>query len=129
MSSQLSFCPKCNSLLEIVKEDDEVLMKCPICTYAHNLLEGHLLRSNKLKENGNVSKLPFSMIYDDTIKHSAKIVCKEQACPSNDEEQWGNLTEDKSIRIQPDIMIINHNDPNRISTYVCRICGQVTRPT
>jgi DNA-directed RNA polymerase subunit M/transcription elongation factor TFIIS len=126
MEPQDIFCPTCKALL-VTDNEGEVSKKCPICSFTRPIEQRHLLRSNKFKDHGNAIELPYGMLYDDAVKRSTKIACQDEECPSKDIEQWGNMTTN-NIRIQPDTMIINYNDRNRVATYVCRICGLVYKP-
>lgn len=109
------------------KEDDQVYMMCPTCSHREVMNECHIIRSTQLKTRQASSFLPFAMIYDAAVPRSTKVKCPEASCPTQDPEQWGSLTE-RNIRVQPDVMITNYTDPDRVSTYVCRICGAVFRP-
>lgn len=122
-----SFCPKCETLMTTEKEDDQVYMMCPTCSFREAMTECHMIRSTRLKTQRTGTSLPFAMIYDDAVQRSAKVRCPGIECPSRDPTQWGSLT-DRNIRVQPDVMVTNYTDPDRVSTYVCRICGAVFRP-
>ena len=126
MSSQLSFCPDCQSLLT-TESDEKVYLKCPSCAYVKDLEGCHLLHSNRIKDSALSNHLPYTTIYDATIKRSTKVRCINGQCPSLDPTQWGQPL-DNGIIVQPDVMLMNYNDPDRISTYICRVCGQVFRP-
>lgn len=124
---KLSFCPKCETLMTTQKEDDQVYQMCSTCEYKEVMNECHMIRSTELKTQRTGTTLPFAMIYDDAVQRSTKVMCSFVDCPSHDPSRWGELTE-RNIRIQPDVMVTNYTDPDRVSTYVCRICGTVFRP-
>lgn len=124
----LLFCPNCQTLLD-TERSDTVFLKCPSCDYTKELTEGHLLHSNKLTKSTDAvtAELPFAMIYDRAVKRSTKVKCPAVDCASNDSTQWGKYT-DNGVRIQPETMLINYQDPDRVSTYVCRVCANIYRP-
>lgn len=142
----LNYCPNCESLLDI-RNDGDITLKCPTCDYSKPMDQGrHLVHSNKFTNQQSNVDLPYGMIFDSTVKRSAKVRCCNADCPSSDITQWGKefyaraddgyadsdapseLKWSKNVRIQPDNMIINFTDPDRISTYVCRVCGSISRP-
>ena len=125
----LSFCPNCQTLLD-TERDEKVYLKCPSCSYTQDLKVGHLLHSNKLTTKGQPSgtiELPYAMIFDSAVKRTTKVKCVSSECLSNVLSKWGTFT-DRGILIQPDTMVINFQDPDRISTYICRVCGNIFRP-
>ena len=67
------------------------------------------------------------MIFDSAVKRTAKVICTNTECQTLNPDMWGQLTQ-RGIRIQPDTQVINFQDPDRVSTYVCRICGNIFRP-
>ena len=126
MSSQLAFCPHCQSLL-LTEREEEVFLKCPTCTYTGKLGGLHLLHGNRLKDSGLTTQLPYTTIFDSTTKRTTRVSCLNASCPSLDPAKWGTKTE-TGIVVQPDVIMINYTDPDRVSTYICRVCGHVFRP-
>lgn len=127
-ASQLSFCPDCQTLLQ-TERDTTVVHKCPNCTYETEIKGLHLIHNIKFKETGSVvSHIPTSTVHDAAVKRTTRVQCKNAECPSLDIQQWGNISLTHGFKIEPNTMIINYNDPNRISTYICRICDHIFRP-
>jgi len=122
------FCPECHTLLltEVDEETKSVHLKCPNCVYKQEITGQHMLYSMRL-QGGAASHVPYGTIFDSAVKRSARVACRNEACPSLDPEQRGRVN-DAGIVIQPDVVIINYNDPEeRRSTYICRICGTMFR--
>jgi DNA-directed RNA polymerase subunit M/transcription elongation factor TFIIS len=124
----LEFCQKCQTLL-LTKKDEAgaVLLKCPNCEYYREINGRHIIHSNKFKDDRSTKQVPYCTIYDSAVKRTTRISCKNNECPSLDEEQWGTET-DRGIRVEPNVMIATVYDADRVSTYICRICGLVFRP-
>lgn len=94
---------------------------CEQCNYKEPM------KSRKLKStiyiSSNRTDAGDSIIYDQALKSTSKVMCANKACPSRDINKWGTYTP-SGFRIQPDMAIMNYNDrSNRVNTYVCRICG------
>lgn len=128
MSTHLNFCPKCGSLLNVSKDEaDKIGMTCMSCDYTRDIEDCALLHVNVIEDSSKGS-LNYSMIYDSAVRRTANVVCMSEKCPSNDAKKWGTRG-DNGILIQPDLMIINFNDVDRKSTYICRICGSTFQPS
>ena len=122
----LKFCKSCQTLLDTapITEGDTpaVKLNCTNCGITEDVESVHTMHSNTYKTTGTTLKLSNAALYDPAVKRSSRITCTVADCPANDPSKWGTLT-DKNIRVQPEVMIINYNDANRVSTYICRTCG------
>ena len=131
MTSELSFCEQCNTLLPPLPELDSgdaglVKLRCTNCPYEKKVDGSHVVYSHNIKSKANVSIIDMSTIYDSAVKRTSRVSCPVLSCKANNPEFWGTLNEN-GIVIQPDIMVINYNDANRVSTYLCRTCGNVSK--
>lgn len=123
----LEFCPKCQTLLLTEKDESDVFLKCPNCQYHRDIDGLHLIHSNKFKDDRSTRQVPFSTIYDNAVKRTTRVPCRNADCPSLDKDKWGTDTE-RGIKVEPNVMIATVYDVNRVATYICRICGDVFRP-
>lgn len=123
----LEFCPKCLTLLLTEKDESDVFLKCPNCEYRREIDGRHLIHSNKFKDDRTTRQVPFCTIYDNAVKRTTRVPCRNKDCPSLDREKWGTDT-DRGIKVEPNVMIANVYDINRVATYICRICRHVFRP-
>lgn len=123
----LEFCPKCQTLLITEKDDTEVLLKCNNCEYTKEITTRHTIHSNKHKDDHANRVIPYSTIYDDAVKRTTRVICKNSDCPSLNLERWGTVTEN-GIKVEPNVIVSTVYDPDKIATYICRICGHIFRP-
>ena len=134
MTSELSFCEQCNTLLPPLPELDSgdaggfigVKLRCTNCPYEKKVDGNHVVYSHNIKSKANTSSIDMATIYDSAVKRTSRVSCPVPECKANNPEHWGSLNEN-GIVIQPDIMVINYNDSNRVSTYLCRTCGNVSK--
>jgi DNA-directed RNA polymerase subunit M/transcription elongation factor TFIIS len=123
----LEFCPKCQTLLLTEKYENDVLLKCPNCEYSRPIAGLHTIHSNKFKGSGTTTNVPFATIYDSAVKRTTRVPCQNTTCPSLDQTRWGSNT-DRGIKVEPNVMISTIYNADRITTYICRVCGKIFGP-
>ena len=133
MSSELQFCKHCNTLLVSEPLEDDgtstpkgVRMKCTNCSYERDVQGNHIIYSHNIKAKNNTTIIDMATLYDSAVKRTSRTRCPIPDCKANNPEYWGQLN-DKGIIIQPDVMVINYSDTNRISTFLCRTCGSMSK--
>lgn len=135
--SSVEFCPKCKTLLETKKQaEGAVTLKCTNCDYTSNITGRHMIRSKIYKDEHTATKIPYATIYDPAIRHTTRIKCLNERCPSLDSNNWGKtLSElnvpdlvDRGFKVEPKVMISTVYDTDRVATYICCICGYTFRP-
>ena len=126
-----SFCKHCGTLLKsnIIDENgtNKIVLQCSNCTYKQDVEQNYTIQYNS-KINTQTSMLDMATLYDPAIKRSCKVKCPSTECDANNPESWG-LRNKSGILIQPDTMIVNYNDINRVSTFICRVCNKTHRPS
>jgi DNA-directed RNA polymerase subunit M/transcription elongation factor TFIIS len=125
--SDLAFCPKCDTMMSAHNEGSVKLL-CSNCGYMDNIVGSKLmLRQNHTKTV--VRNMDPAMIYDKALKKTAIVAaqCPNDACDSRDPAKWGIKNEYGKV-IAPDVAITNFFSEDRITTYICCICGQTFSP-
>jgi len=124
----LEFCPKCQTLLSTEKDEADVLLKCSNCDYTRPISGLHMIHSNKHKAGAHTTKqVPYATVYDDAVTRTTRIKCRNEDCASLDPGKWGSTTE-RGFKVEPSVLVATAYDPDRIATYICRICGHIFRP-
>jgi DNA-directed RNA polymerase subunit M/transcription elongation factor TFIIS len=124
-----SFCPDCQTLLSTNKDDAEgsVLLKCPNCNFSRPIETLHIIHSNTFKDDHGTQHIPYATIFDPAVKRTTRVPCSDSECPTRDPAKWGTFNE-RGIKVEPSVLIATVYDPNRLATYVCRICGNIFKP-
>jgi len=87
-----------------------------------------MIHSNKHKAGAHTTKqVPYATVYDDAVTRTTRIKCRNEDCASLDPGKWGSTTE-RGFKVEPSVLVATAYDPDRIATYICRICGHIFRP-
>lgn len=132
----LNFCDKCNNIMsyrEVENSDGEKSLElhCSSCKFSKSAknAQGGPLRGVILSmKHGTHLKLPLNeaLQYDTTQRLTKHVSCANKDCVSNDVSKWGMLQSGGApVIIQPDVMMANYFDENRILTYICHMCGHM----
>ena len=132
MSSELQFCKQCSTLLVSQPLVDGtttsgVKLICTNCSYEEHVTGNHVIYSHNIKSKSDTTNIDLSTLYDSAVKRTSRIRCPLPDCKANKPELWGQINDENGIVIQPDVMVINYNDTNRVSTFLCRTCGMMTK--
>ena len=120
------FCPRCYTLLSAITDiDSKVKFQCPSCTHNVELVDSVLMkRVNQTTQPKK--KLNRSMTHDNSLMRTKAVTCPNTTCSGNNPELWGTYENGKLV--QPDVALTNFFSEDRVTTYICLVCGQTFLP-
>jgi DNA-directed RNA polymerase subunit RPC12/RpoP len=81
-----------------------------------------VLKASRMTHKMNRERLNASMIYDMSLRKTARISCPQEACPSRSSDLWGGQVPETGVVVQPAVAVTNFTSRDRVGEYICLVC-------